>query len=190
MFPPHTGRLPEGYRGDVPSLEIPTGSRIRIRGRASRPLTAASLVRVLEDGSDGGTATTFQVDGSSFDGDWIPRSGGRFRWSFTDDEDGEAEIAPEPLDLILVGDAAPDIAILLPGRDTVLPLSLRQPLVIEAGDDDGVARIAPVVYRLPGFGDPMDPGVPPPALGGSRGTLGGPLGSSSRWGFPPGGWPA
>lgn len=186
VFPPHTGRFPEEYRGDVPSLEIPTGSRIRIRGRASRPLTAASLVRVLEDGSDGGTATTFQVDGSSFDGDWIPRSGGRFRWSFTDDEDGEAEIAPEPLDLILVGDAAPDIAILLPGRDTVLPLSLRQPLVIEAGDDYGVDRIELVVYRITGFGERMDPVVQTLALGGSRGTLVRPLMDFSRWELLPG----
>ncbi len=185
-FPPHTGRFPEEYRGNVPPLEIPVGSRIRISGRASRPLSAASLVRVLEDGSDGSPATTFQVDGATFDADWTPRSGGRFRWSFTDDEDGPAEIAPEPLDLTLVGDAAPDIAILLPGRDTVLPLSLRQPLVIEAGDDYGVDRIELVVYRITGFGERMDPVLQSLALGGTQGTLVRPLMDFSRWELLPG----
>lgn len=185
-FPPHTGRFPEEYRGDVPPLEIPVGSRIRISGRASRPLAAASLVRVLEDGSDGGPATTFQVDGATFDADWTPRSGGRFRWSFTDDEGGPAEVAPEPLDLTLVGDATPDVAILLPGRDTVLPLSLRQPLVIEAGDDYGVDRIELVVYRITGFGERMDPVVQTLALGGTQGTLVRPMMDFSRWELLPG----
>ncbi|MFV2006246.1 MAG: hypothetical protein ACC667_02310 [Longimicrobiales bacterium] len=185
-FPPHTGRFPEEYRGEVPPLEIPRGSRIRISGRASRPLAAASLVAVLEDGSDSGRAATFQVDGATFAADWTPTSGGRFRWSFTDDEGGPAEIVPEPLDLTLVGDAVPDIAILLPGRDTVLPLSLRQPLVIEVGDDYGVDRIELVVYRVTGFGERMDPVVQGLALGGTQGTLVRPLMDFSRWELLPG----
>ncbi|GMR13204.1 MAG: hypothetical protein BMS9Abin29_1407 [Gemmatimonadota bacterium] len=185
-FPPHTGRFPEEYRGAVPPLEIPVGSRIRISGRASRPLVAASLVRVLENGNDGGPASTFQVDGVTFEADWTPRSGGLFRWSFRDGEDGPAEIAPEPLDLTLVGDDAPDIAVLLPGRDTVLPLSLRQPLVIEAGDDYGVDRIELVVYRVTGFGQRMDSVIQSLGLGGIRGTLARPLMDFSRWELLPG----
>ncbi|MCH7562883.1 MAG: hypothetical protein IH968_03565, partial [Gemmatimonadetes bacterium] len=185
-FPPHTGRFPEEYRGDVPPLEIPIGSRIRITGRASRPLAAASLVRIRADGSDGVAATTFQVEGATFDADWTPRSGGRFRWSFTDDENAPAKIAPEPLDLTLVGDAAPDIAILLPGRDTVLPLSLRQPLIIEVGDDYGVDHIELVVYRITGFGERMDPVVQSLALGGTQGTLVRPMMDFSRWELLPG----
>ena len=185
-FPPHTGRFPEEYRGDVPPLGLPVGSRMRISGRASRPLSSAALVRVLDDGSDGAPVNTFEVDGAAFDADWSPRSSGVFRWLFTDEEGGPAEIVPTPLELTLVDDAAPDIAILLPGRDTILPLSLQQPLVMEAGDDYGVDHVELVVYRVTGFGERMDPVVQSLDLGGTQGTLVRPVMDFSRWELLPG----
>src|SRR2546427_2987563 len=36
----------------------------------------------------------------------------------------------------------------LPGRDTTLPLSLRQPLVVDARDDHGLSRLELVSWRV------------------------------------------
>ncbi|HZD05761.1 MAG TPA: hypothetical protein VE173_12615, partial [Longimicrobiales bacterium] len=66
-FPPYTGRPPEEYHGDVPPLTAPEGTRIRIGGRASRPLGRARLV-----GPGGGTALALAVDGPAFEATWRP----------------------------------------------------------------------------------------------------------------------
>lgn len=180
-FPPHTGRFPEEYRGDVPPLVIPMGSRLRISGQASRPLGSAGLVR-----AEGGEATELRVDGRSFEGDWTPRASGTYPWRFTDVEGGPAEVAPLPLELTLVSDSAPSVAVLLPGRDTILPVSLRQPLVLEAADDYGLDRLELVVYRVTAFGDRMEPVEQPMPLRGTRGALVRPIMDLSRWELLPG----
>ena len=180
-FPPHTGRFPEEYRGDVPPLVVPVGSRLRITGQASRPLGSAGL-----ESAQGGEATELRVDGRSFEGDWVPRTSGTYPWRFTDVEGGEAEVAPLPLELTLVPDSAPAVAVLLPGRDTILPVSLRQPLVLEAADDYGLDRLELVVYRVTVFGDRMEPVEQPMHLGGTRGALVRPIMDLSRWELLPG----
>src|SRR5207245_6007531 len=40
------------------------------------------------------------------------------------------------------------VAVPEPGRDTTLPLSLRQPLVIDARDDHGLTRLEVVSWRV------------------------------------------
>src|SRR3989454_7666699 len=50
--------------------------------------------------------------------------------------------------LRVVSDSAPVVAVPVPGRDTTLPLSLRQPLVIDARDDHGLSRLQVVSWRM------------------------------------------
>src|SRR3989454_3208626 len=45
-------------------------------------------------------------------------------------------------------DSAPVVAVPIPGRDTTLPLSLRQPLVVDARDDHGLTRLEVVSWRV------------------------------------------
>src|SRR5213594_2642108 len=52
------------------------------------------------------------------------------------------------LRLSVVPDSAPVVSVPVPGRDTTLPLSLRQPLVIDARDDHGLTRLEVVSWRV------------------------------------------
>src|SRR2546427_7058024 len=45
----------------------------------------------------------------------------------------------------------------LPGRDTTLPLSLRQPLVVDARDDHGLSRLELVSWRVSRTGETGQP---------------------------------
>jgi hypothetical protein len=188
-FPPHTGRAPEEYGVVVPPLEVPTGSVFTFEGQASRALASAGLVPLEgapEIQADIGSAVEFSVAGRGFDGRWTPRISGSYEWRFTGVDGEAAEILPPPLGLTVVPDLAPDISVLLPGRDTLLPVSLRQPLVIEAADDYGVDHLELVVYRVTAFGDRMAPVVQPMTVGGTRGALLRPVIDLTRWELLPG----
>ena len=180
-FPPHTGRFPEEYGADIPPLDVPAGSRFAIQGRASRPLSSAGL-----DDSAGAEAVRWSVSGQDFEGSWRPPVSGVYPWHFLDTEGDPAEVAPPPLDLTVVPDSAPDVAVLVPGKDTLLPVSLRQPLVVEAADDYGLDRLELVVYRVTAFGDRLEPVVSPMQVGGTRGALMRPVLDLTRWELLPG----
>jgi hypothetical protein len=180
-YPPYTGLAPDEYRGDPPPLRLPAGSRLTFEGLASRPLSVAGLVD-----STGATELDLEVDGPAFSGTWTPRRGGVFSWEFLDASQAPAEVQPEPLEIRLVADSLPSIAILLPGQDTILPLSLRQPLVVDARDDYGLARFELVAYRVTAFGERQEPVVQGLDLGGTRAALARPVLDVSSWDLLPG----
>jgi len=180
-FPPHTERLPEEYRGDVPPLTLPVGTRVRIDGRASRPLGAASLER-----RGAGREAELQVAESGFSGLWVPRESGVYEWSFRDIDGSVPEMQPNPLDVTLVLDQPPELAFTFPARDTLLPLDLRQPLVLQASDDYGLSRVELVAWRVASSGETGDPVVQVTEMGGAPGALVRPLLDVSGWGLLPG----
>jgi hypothetical protein len=154
-FPPHTGRPPEEYGVVVPPLAVPVGSVFSFEGRASRPLLAAGLERVggeEEADVEAQADVRLNVDGRGFEGGWTPRLSGTYEWRFVGVDGEPAEILPPPLGLTVVPDSAPRISVLLPGQDTLLPVSLRQPLVLQASDDYGLDHLALVAYRVTAFG--------------------------------------
>jgi hypothetical protein len=179
QYPPHTGLPAEELRGEVPALLLPVGTRLTLEGRASRPLTAAGL-------TDSTSSVQLQVAGNGFHGEWTPRKPGRFEWTFADDDGQPAAIQPEPLQIILVSDSAPRVSIPLPGKDTLLPLNLRQPLILEARDDYGLGRLELVAYRVTAFGDRHEPVVQGLDLGGTRAALARPLLDLGSWDLLPG----
>ncbi len=180
-FPPHTGLADEEYRGEVPPLIVPRGTRLIVEGRTSRPLAAAGLLD-----AEGGDAASFLIDGASFQGIWTPRVDGTYPWRFTDPDGAPAEIQPQPLVLTVQPDLTPLVAIPLPGRDTILPLNLQQPLILEARDDYGLRRLELVAYRVSAFGVRHEPVVQGLDLGGTRAALARPLLDLSTWGLMPG----
>ncbi len=180
-YPPHTGFERDEYRGDPPPLRLPVGSRLSFAGMASRPLASVGLLDSL-----GARRVEMEIEGASFQGDWTPRESGAFSWLFLDRAGAPAEIQPDPLDILMVPDSAPSIAFLLPGQDTVLPLSLRQPLVIDARDDYGLGRFELVAYRVTAFGERQEPVVYGLELGGTRAVLARPALDLSSWGLLPG----
>jgi hypothetical protein len=180
-YPAYTGLAADEYRGDPPPLRLPAGSRLTFEGLASRPLSVASLID-----STGATAIDLEVEGSTFSGAWTPRQGGLFSWEFLDASQGPAELQPEPLEIRLVQDSIPSVAILLPGQDTILPLSLRQPLVVDARDDYGLSRFELVAYRVTAFGERHEPVVQGIDLGGTRAALARPALDLTSWELLPG----
>ena len=184
-FPPHTGRSPEEYGVVVPPLRIPVGSVFSFEGQASRPLLSAGLERI-EAEAEAEAEADISVNGLGFEGRWTPRVSGIFEWRFTGVDGEPAEILPPPLGLTMVPDSAPDISVLLPGRDTLLPVSLRQPLVLEAADDYGLDHLALVVYRVTAFGDRLTPVEQPIPIGGTRRALLRPVIDLTSWELLPG----
>lgn len=180
-YPPHTGLSPEEYRGTVPPLRLPAGTRLDIEGRASRPLSDAGLVDPT-----GERVLSLSTRETEFSGSWRPRTGGRFEWTFRDAEGGASELRPDPVELTVLPDSAPTVSIPLPGRDTILPLTLRQPLIVEARDDYGLDRLELVAYRVTMFGDSLEPVVQSADLGGTRAALARPLLDVTAWGLLPG----
>ena len=204
-FPPHTGRSPEEYGVVVPPLQIPVGSVFSFEGQASRPLLSAGLERLEveaegvaeagmqseagvepETGVESETGMEFTLNGRGFEGRWTPRVSGVYEWRFTGVDGEPAEIVPPPLGLTVVPDSAPHISVLLPGRDTLLPVSLRQPLVLEAADDYGLDHLTLVVYRVTAFGDRLTPVEQPIPVGGTRGALLRPVIDLTSWALLPG----
>jgi hypothetical protein len=174
-FPPHTGRFSEEYRGSAPALLIPVGTRVQLRGRASRPLASARLE------GDALPSVEFAVEAERFSAVWVPLESGLFRWEFEDLTGARPELQPDPLELTLVSDMGPEITMLMPGRDTVLSASYRQPLVMEATDDYGVDRIELVVYRVSALGARGEPVVQALDIGAARSALVRPVMDLSRW---------
>ena len=180
-FPPHTGRAPEEYRGEPPPLVILAGTRLRLEGQATRPLAEARL-----ESEEDGLRVPLEAFGQGFAGDWVPVRGGRYQWRFLDADGGVAEITPPPLDVMVVPDSAPAVRFAFPAADTVLPINLRQPLVIEVRDDHGVGVLELVAYRVTALGERRPPVVQRTEIGGSRAVLARPLMDLSSWGLLPG----
>lgn len=182
IYPRNTGLPPDEFHGTVPPLRLPEGSRLDISGRTSRPLSSAALV----DGS-GRAVLNLHVDGSGFSASWTPRRTGRFPWSFRDRRGAPAAVQPDPLEVgVLVADSAPEVAIPLPGVDTVMPLGARQPLIVEARDDYGLRRLEVVAWRVTVAGEVGSPDTMGIDLVGTRAAMARPLLDMSDWGLLPG----
>ena len=181
VFPPYVARVDEEYRGEIPVLEVPLGTRIEFLGNGSRALGGVRLVE-----ADGTRAVDLEVGGTGFEGGFTPRQGGRFDWQVTDREGNPAALVPAPVDIVVVPDQAPQVAIRDPGRDTVLPLDLRQTLVIEAADDHGLDHLELVAWRITALGEAQTPVRQRIDAGGLPGVLARPVLDLSAWQLLPG----
>lgn len=183
VFPPHTQRVEEEYRGEVPALAVPVGTRFMIEGRGNRLLGSAELV---SSGEGDPVDARFEVSGSDFQGEWAPARSGVRRWRFVDRDGAEAEVVPPPLEVEVVPDAPPQVAVVQPAPDTVLPLSLVQPLVLQAADDHGVAWLELVARRVTALGDARPPVTQRIDAGDSPRVLVRPVMDVSSWDLVPG----
>lgn len=179
--PEYTGVPASEYRGEVPPLVLPRGTRLVVDGAANHPLSHAVLVH-----EDGDTALDLGLSEAKFEGSFTPARAGVYAWTFRDADGAAAEIGPDPVDIVLTPDGEPSIAVPLPGRDTVLPLGMRQLLVIEARDDYGLSLLELVAYRVTAFGEREEPRVQRGVLSGARAVLARPLLDVSAWGIMPG----
>lgn len=158
VYPDHVGRSTERFDGEPPPLAVPTGTLLRLRGRATRPLERASLLRA--DGEERTASTSAEL----FAVEWRVTAAEAGRWDLTLVDAAGAGATAAALDLQIVADAPPRARILAPGQDTVLSPTRRQPLVIEAVDDYGLVAASLVLHRVGPRGDRGAPIRAPIAL--------------------------
>lgn len=152
IYPSYLGREPERFEDEVPPLEIPAGTELHFRGRATRQLEEAALRR-----ADGSTRVDFEVTGNRFSGRWTPRASGAYAWALADRNGGIPAATPPPLELTVVPDNAPSVEITFPGPDTLLGPEMRQAVVADARDDHGLYSATLVSWRVSALGGRDEP---------------------------------
>lgn len=160
-FPAYIRHLPERFDGELPPVDVPEGTAISVRGRATRALGTLGLL------DPHGVATgTFHAAGRTFSGTWIPAVSGVYRWTLSGADGAPAEFPPSPLEIHVVRDAPPQVALTYPGVDTVLSTDMRQPVAAVATDDHGLSRASMVSWRVGSLGERDSAGVQALALSG------------------------
>jgi len=140
-YPSYLGRPDEPLAPGGDTIPIPEGTVILSSGAASVPLARAAWRR-------GDVRAPLAVRGSAFSGRLAPRGSGAWRLELATADGAPLEGDAPELWLTVVRDSAPVVAVPVPGRDTTLPLTLRQPLVIDARDDHGLTRLEVVSWRV------------------------------------------
>src|SRR5690606_38948390 len=148
VYPGYLERAAERFEGDVPPLEIPAGTELHVRGRATRRLDDARLVA-----DEGEAQVPLEVQADRFSGRWTPRASGRYVWALRGAEGEEPVATPGAFDVSVVPDAAPEVEITFPGRDTLLGPDLRLPITADAWDDYGLRDAVLVSWRVSSLGD-------------------------------------
>jgi hypothetical protein len=140
-FPSYLARSDELLLIGPDVIPLPAGTSIVTNGTASVPLAGASWTL-------GARVEKLRVAETRIDGRFTPVAGGTWRLQvLTADGTPLEGVAPE-LHLLIVPDSAPVVALPVPGRDTTLPISLRQQLVADVRDDHGIARVSVVSWRV------------------------------------------
>lgn len=132
-FPAFLGRAAETVPVGEP-LRLPRGASLSIAGRASVPVE-----RVVLTGAAGETVALV-TRGQAFSGRLLAMRSARLRWSASGPAGAIADVPP-PLDLEVLADSAPHIAIAAPVGDTVLATEDRVTLALTASDDHGIATV-------------------------------------------------
>ena len=144
-YPAYLGMESEPVPTGGDTLILPAGTRLDTKGEATAPLTRAAW-------SVGNRAESLTVTGGRFSGSFVPPASGEYRLALI-----TATGAPLAGDMVrlpirVVADSAPAVEIPVPGADTIAPLSLLLPLVVDVRDDHGLTRVDLVSRRISRLG--------------------------------------
>ncbi|MFQ5889224.1 MAG: hypothetical protein ACE5JR_04125 [Gemmatimonadota bacterium] len=146
-YPNYLGRPPEEHTRPIPTLAVPSGTVLRIRGAVNRRLTGASMASVRM-----GRAVPLETDGNAFSGELRPVEDDVWGWDLRV-AGGEGGVRPaDSLRVAVLPDSLPSVTIVFPGVDTVLGTSMVLPLVLDARDDIGVRSVEIVSRRASALG--------------------------------------
>ena len=116
------------------TLLIPAGTVLETEGEASTPIRQAAW-------TSKGRSTVLNPSGRRFGGRFTPNASGSWLLALVLVDGTAISGDPIELPLIVVPDSAPLVEVPSPGVDTIAPLDLRIPIVIDAQDDHGLTRI-------------------------------------------------
>jgi len=142
-FPTYLAREPESYRGQIPPLVIPEGSRLTLSGEANLPLTGGALLWHPAEALDEPATdrVSLEVDGPRFGVTVVPTGTGAWAWELAASGALGAPILPTPIRVLLVPDLAPEIQLLFPAPDTILGPDRVMPIVVDVEDDIGLRAV-------------------------------------------------
>ncbi len=148
------------------SVVLPIGTEVVSNGRVTLELADAAWV-------GGDTLVPAQVDGTGFRGRFTVRSSGTWALAATTRDGTPVDASQSDFYVEALRDSIPVVTIAVPGVDTVPPLSLLQPLVIDVRDDHLVTRADVVSRRASriGLADPPEVKPIPLPVGGTDRTI-------------------
>ena len=142
-FPSYLERSDEPLLVGSDDISLPAGTSILTTATASVPMGGARWVLANSE-----RAEKLRVDGTQIEGRFTPAVSGTWRLDALAADGAPLEGDPPLLTLIIVPDSAPVVALPVPGRDTTLPISLRQQIVADVRDDHGISRVQVVSWRV------------------------------------------
>ena len=151
-YPAYLGRESETYRGRIPSLVAPEGTRLRLSGEANLPLDGGALLwRPSADGAteggEEGPRIDLDVSGPRFAASWIPERTGAWAWDIQASSSLGDPIVPDPIRVLVVPDLRPRIQLLYPAPDTTLGYERVMPVIVDVEDDIGLRQVFIASWR-------------------------------------------
>ncbi|MFQ5705087.1 MAG: hypothetical protein ACE5HT_13835 [Gemmatimonadales bacterium] len=144
-YPRYLERADEPLVAGPDPVRVPVGTRIVTEGRITLDVESAEW-------HSAGASVPLASDGERFAGTFgVSRSASwQLRVAAKTGQLPEAELPV--LYLIAVPDSAPTVNVPVPGADTAAPLNLKQPMVIDANDDNQLTRLELVSWRTSKLG--------------------------------------
>ncbi|MGH7508775.1 MAG: hypothetical protein ACREMZ_04835 [Gemmatimonadales bacterium] len=133
-YPRYLGLESEPVPTGGDTLILPAGTKLETRGEATARLASAAW-------SVRDKAEPLKTTGARFSGTLVPAGSGEYRLSLVTASGASLAGDSVRLAVRIVPDSAPSVEIPVPGVDTLAPLSLQVPLIIDARDDYGVTRV-------------------------------------------------
>ena len=149
LYPAYLARSNEALEA-VPPLRVPRGTRVEVRAM----LRGGARDALLTNGRD----TVALIGGAPLAGGAVPAVGllpidrdGTWSWraAATPRADGAVlpPELPDALPFTIIPDLAPDVQIVAPATDTAIGPTGVVPILVDASDDHGVARVHLSVWR-------------------------------------------
>ena len=144
-YPAYLGLEAEPVPTGGDTLLLPAGTRLETRGEATAPLASAAWAA-------GERRAGLSVSGGRFTGSFVPQASGEYHLALA--TAGGAPLTSDTvrLPIRLVADSAPQVDVPVPGADTLAPISLLLPLVVDARDDHGISSVTVESRRVSRLG--------------------------------------
>ena len=127
------------------TLVLPGGTRLETRGEVTAPLASAAW-------KIGQVRESLEVSGTRFAGTFTPTRSGEYHLALATESGAAIAGDSVRLPVRIVLDSAPSVDIPVPGSDTLAPLSLKLPLVIDVRDDHSITAVTLQSRRISRLG--------------------------------------
>ncbi len=144
-YPSYLGLENEPVPTGGDTLILPAGTRLETRGEATARLASAAWL-------SGEKRESLAVTATRFAGTFVPFRSAEYRLALVTATGAPLVGDSVRLPIRLVPDSAPVVEIPVPGADTLAPLSLQVPLMIDARDDHSVTAVTLESRRISRLG--------------------------------------